>query len=275
MLAVMLVNSQGSNLGSKEVNRNKVNRNNVAEIRISVLRQLYHQLTQYLQNIYGHGTPYPPIVMRSIQMAQWEPKNELARAVRTAGFDYDPSQDIIYSRRDALQRKFGYAYAYDKYAFVMSATIDCEPIFFDYGGKTWMIELWKGQYSLETGCEIGIYNRNSNDKSFPYSALDEFFGKREKDDVPKHNLFFNCASDDEMLSMSFTLFHKGKKLFSRGPEKHWWLTAFKWGIYSNPADLRMEIAITFEHADMQAAFVSALQHMSYQNVQVTSNHVSC
>ena len=40
--------------------------------------------------------------------------------------------------------------------------IDCEPICFMYGGKNWMIELWKGQYGLETGGEIGVYNAAEN-----------------------------------------------------------------------------------------------------------------
>ena len=34
-----------------------------------------------------------------------------------------------------------------------SAIIDCEPIYFSYGGKRWLIELWKGQYALTTGAE--------------------------------------------------------------------------------------------------------------------------
>jgi hypothetical protein len=60
---------------------------------------------------------------------------------------------------DALQRNFGYAYGYDFAALGMSFILDCEPIFFDYDGKHWMIELWKGQYGLESGCEIGVYTR--------------------------------------------------------------------------------------------------------------------
>ena len=63
-------------------------------------------------------------------MGQWKPNNVLAEAVHLAGFDYDPLQNIIYSRMDALQRQFGYAYGYDRSALLMSATIDCEPIFF-------------------------------------------------------------------------------------------------------------------------------------------------
>lgn len=207
-------------------------------------------------------------------MAQWQPTSPLAKAVEVAGFDYDPSQDIIFSRMDALQRNFGYAYGYDKYAMLMSAVIDSEPIFFDYGGKTWMIELWKGQYILETGCEIGVYNRNVGDTSIAYAILDKVLGEREHDSNPTHNLFFDCANDAEMLQMSFTLYRDGVKLFSRGPEKHWWLTGFKWGVFSEPGQLRMDITITFDQMDMQNAFVNALRGMGYQNVQVTANQVS-
>ena len=91
----------------------------------------------------------------------WTPQSALALAVDAAGFLYDPRQDIIYSKLYPLQRQFGYAYGYDAAALAMNAIIDCEPIFFDYDGKTWMIELWEGQYGLETGCEIGVYNRAS------------------------------------------------------------------------------------------------------------------
>src|SRR3954453_3455004 len=83
-------------------------------------------------------------------MTEWRPKSALASAVWAAGFTYDPAQDIILSRMDPLQRKFGYAFGYDASALAMSMVIDCEPIFF-YHGKHWMIELWKGQYGLETG----------------------------------------------------------------------------------------------------------------------------
>jgi hypothetical protein len=94
--------------------------------------------------------------------------------------------------------------------------------------KTWMIELWKGQYGLETGCEIGVYNRTIGSTSFVYRILDATVGQRPGDTNPSHNLFFDCASDSELLLMSSTLYRNGQKVFSRGPEKHWWLTGFKW-----------------------------------------------
>jgi Domain of unknown function (DUF4474) len=195
-------------------------------------------------------------------MSQWSPSSRLANAVVTAGFSYDPQQDFIFSRMDALQRQFGYAYGYDDSIFLINAVIDCEPIFFEFAGKTWMIELWKGQYGVMTGCEIGVYNRSPNN-SPPYALLDRFLGKREHDPNPSHNLFFDCASDSELLKMSFTLKRRGQKLFSRGPEKHWWLTGFKWGELSDPDDLSMDIGIWFANWEMSSAFRNALVDLKY------------
>jgi hypothetical protein len=195
-------------------------------------------------------------------MDQWSPSSPLARAVVAAGFWYDPGQDIIFSRMDALQRQFGYAYAYDDSIFLINAVIDCEPIFFEYNGKTWMIELWKGQYGLMTGCEIGVYNRSPN-SSPHYALLDRFLGERKGDSIASHNKFFDCASDSELLEMSFTLKRGGQKLFSRGPEKHWWLTGFKWGELSKPEELSMEIEIKFPNDEMKELFKKALIGLQY------------
>jgi UDP-2,3-diacylglucosamine pyrophosphatase LpxH len=201
----------------------------------------------------------------------WAPTSLLAVAVFAAGFLYDPAQDIIYSRMDPLQRQFGYAYGYDAAALGMNAIIDCEPVFFDYAGKHWMIELWKGQYGLETGCEIGVYNRTIGSTSPIYALLDATVGNRPGDPVAAHNLFFDCANDNELLEMSFTLYKNGQKLFTRGPERHWWLTGFKWGIYSRPEELAMEVSITCLDAAMCNALVNALQGMGYGvNVAATT-----
>ena len=200
------------------------------------------------------GYTYPP----------WTPTSLLANAVDAAGFLYDPRHDIIYSEMNPLQRNFGYAYGYDAAALAMTAIIDCEPIFFDYAEKHWMIELWKGQYGLETGCEIGVYNRPINStSSLGYALLDATIGARPGDTNPSHNLFFNCANDNELLVMSSTLYKNGQPLFFRGPEKHWWLTGFKWGIYSRPDELTMDVSITCLDATMRTALVNALQGMGY------------
>ena len=212
-------------------------------------------------HIQGSGHPFfVKYVIDYDTTSNWVPTSTLSKLVETAGFLYDPKQDIIYSRMNPIQRNFGYAYNYDKYSSLMDFDIDCEPIFFEYDNKIWRIELWKGQYGLETGCEIGIYNRDPNDHNPLHKILDAALGK---DGDPYQKYYYPCASNDDMLKMSFTLHKKGKELFSRKAGKHWWLTGFKWGLYSEPTELTMDISITLKDATMTSSFVSALKKLNY------------
>lgn len=197
----------------------------------------------------------------------WKHETELAKAVWRAGFTYDEEQDILKSRQDAWQRKFGYAYSYDVSApATISAVIDCEPFFFVYNKKHWMIELWKGQYGLETGGEIGVYVDYRKD------ILDTAMGARPHD--PKNGRLFGCATDEDQLEMSFTLYRNGRELFHRGPERHWWLTGFKWGVLSKPEDLKMKLRIRFPASRMRGAFVAAAKKTGYDNLNEDGTAVS-
>lgn len=98
----------------------------------------------------------------STPLKMWIPYTKLGEIVDYAGFSYDAGQDILYSKINPRQYNWGYCYFYDEGIFFISSLLDCEPIYFLYDGKEWMIELWKGQYGIETGGEIGIYNRSSS-----------------------------------------------------------------------------------------------------------------
>jgi hypothetical protein len=175
---------------------------------------------------------------------------------------------------DPLQRNFGYAYGYDLLAPAMSADIHCEPIFFDYAGKHWMIELWKGQYGLETGCEIGVYTRPIGSTNVGYALADATIGRRAGDNTASHNLFYDCASNADRLEMSLTLHRAGQTLFTRGPETHWWLTGFKWGINSDPSQLSMDVSIKLKDVPMRDAFLGGIAGRGYTNLQTTGTTVS-
>lgn len=171
-----------------------------------------------------------------------QPKTELGLAVYTAGFEYCPEEDIIYSTMNNIQRHGGYCWAYDEAAITISSVIDCEPIYFRYGGYDWMIELWKGQYGIETGAEIGLYYHKTGEKEEPlsYMIMGEFFG---------------CVRDEDMLDMTFSLERNGKELFARDWTRHWWLTGFRWGEISKPEELEMKISIRFPNEEMLQAFI--------------------
>lgn len=222
----------------------------------------------------------------------WHPKTATAAAVFAAGFKYQHSQDIIYSRMHASQRHVGYTWAYDVASPMGSMIIDCEPIYFTGFGRNWMIELWKGQYGLETGAEIGVYNNvlpskraGSEPNPFEQSASNPEI-RLYKGASPERFKFFHCASnlDIKLFKLSFTLKKHGRKLFSRGPQNHWWLTGFKWGEFTRyTSHLSMDVTIEFpqvvgmpqvvthnireEMDHMRHNFVRALQGLGYAPIE--------
>lgn len=206
---------------------------------------------QLLENEQG-----APIIMTQYSCNEvWEPKSELGFAVNAAGFTYLPDQDIICSTMNNAQRLGGYCKGYDEAAIVINSVIDCEPIYFCYDGYEWLIELWKGQYGIETGGEIGVYYREQ-DK--PLSIAERtVMGK-----------LYGCVPDERMLDMGFELCKDGEPLFSRGWERHWWLTGFHWGILSEPEQLTMAVGIRFPNRIMQQAFVcQGLEEMGYTYIE--------
>ena len=181
----------------------------------------------------------------------WKPQTELAEAIQAAGFEYLPDEDIMGSTMNNVQRLGGYCKMYDDSAYVISSIIDSEPIYFCYDGYEWMIELWKGQYGIETGCEIGIYYRKQGK---PLSLAEKtLMGK-----------LYACVPDARMLDLRFSL-HKGdEELFARDWKRHWWLTGFHWGLLSEPEQLTMNVGIRFPNREIEQAFVhEGLESLGY------------
>ena len=133
--------------------------------------------------------------------------------------------------------------------------VDCEPVCFEYDGRIWMIEFWKGQYDLTTGCEVGVYIAEE-----PYLKIPGIFS----------GYFYNCARDGDLLRMSLILKKNGKKLFHRSG-KHWWLTGFRLGEFSETWELTMDIGITLKNSAMCDAFVKALKEAGYQDGEIKRN----
>lgn len=182
------------------------------------------------------------------QLITQEEKQKIEDTISLAGYAYDVIQDIFYSRLDAWQRKFGYCQLYDEACAPMSMIIDCEPIYFDYANKHWLIEFWKGQYGMTAGCEVGVYS-----SKWPNLNIPGIF----------NGIFYKCADDDNLLDISYTLYRNGKTLFKR-QDKHWWLTGFILGDFIPPHELMMDIKIIFKNSLMQSAFVGGLKNAGYK-----------
>ncbi len=165
-----------------------------------------------------------------------------ANILNACGFEYDEKQGIYYSSIDPWQKYFGFNFIYDMAAPIAGMHYDTERIQFRYDGKDWMIQLWKGQYGMTAGAEIGVYNKT--DKIMQYQGVPE----------------------DEFLEMSFDFYNQGEYVFSRGPEKHWWLTGFKILNAGVPVLIDLDITIVLPTKSMADAFEKGLKKAARDNL---------
>ena len=172
------------------------------------------------------------------------------------GFTYLPAKNILSSRLDAWQRDFGYRAAFDKTAPGFHMVLDCEPVYFNYRDQTWLIEFWKGQYGINIGAEIGIYQAGS---LIPPGQYDK--------------TLFSSVPDTMLFPVSMEVYHKGSLLFTHH-QSHWWLTGFRMGMYCEPEDIVLETAVTFPDSTMLKSFIEALLHMGHSERELAVEHLT-
>lgn len=167
------------------------------------------------------------------------------------GFAYSSRDKCFYADNNAWQRNFGYSNLYDQSSAAIVISYDTIRVFFNYGGKDWLIQLWKGQYGFVLlGGEVGVYNR-------PQGAS-----------ASSH---FDCATDDERLPISIKVSNGSKVLFSRPQEVTWWATGFVpgqlgAGIFvgsDQTSKLSETTTITFKDEEMRNAFIKGLGYVTY------------
>lgn len=170
------------------------------------------------------------------------------------GFSYSADEACFYASLNSWQRNFGYTYLYDYAAPLAVIYYDTSRIFFDYDGKEWMVQLWKGQYGwVLIGCEIGLYYRDFDDETFLVDT--------------KGRKFYKCAEDEMLVKMSLSLYKDGQLLFHRKQQYSWWLTGFipgaleSFGInFDTPQALTVDTMLTFENEEIMDAFIGGLKN---------------
>lgn len=193
------------------------------------------------------------IIKKICCMCRHEKYEIIDNLLEPFGYAYVPSQDVFTSRMDAWQKDFGYSAFYDKAAPHIGIVVDSLPVYFNYDGRTWLIEFWKGQYGINTGCEIGVYR------------ADRILDKNELD----HTLF-KSLDTLYMPELSFALYNDKKDMeIAQLCGRHWWLTAFKPGLFSTPSNLSLCSCVTLYSHEMASAFANALINLGYCTSEVT------
>lgn len=178
------------------------------------------------------------------------------------GYSYNSEGDYFYTDdKDCWQAGFGYNEVYDQMAPMAVMFIDEVRIRFDYEGKAWMIQLWKGQYGwIFVGAEIGVYTANGVKTA-----------EIDKNDI-NH---YDCASQSDWLNMRMTVLWDDdrngsyKEIFTREYTKYWWATGFKFGTlnrFSTPiTELKMDAQITFKSAEMASLFTRGMKSAGFSS----------
>lgn len=178
----------------------------------------------------------------------YDPAQEIFYGANNAGllgigFDFDVAQKIFYTPINPWQRNFGFCELYDAAAPFTGMFYNTVRFKFDYAGKNWLIQVWKGQYGITTGGELGVYNKSTS---------------RETE-------FYDCASDEDMLNMGFTLSKKDVgELFTRKMQKHWWQTGFVVLMATPPSALTMSCKIDMRDAAMLKAFEQSMIEQGFK-----------
>ncbi len=169
------------------------------------------------------------------------------------GFECSVYDLLIYATTDCWMKDFGFCFFYDFFCYTTPFFNYLTRRFkFDYDGKEWMIQIWKGNYVIANGCEVGIYNREPGS-----------FGT-----------YYDCY--DGTMKMSAKLSYCDNTIYEIEQE-HWWLNGFKLGdtLYK-PSLLKMEFSVELIDEEMANAFANAINNHYMHDVSCTvdGNRVS-
>ncbi len=175
-----------------------------------------------------------------------------SKGVFDSGFAYNAHTKTFYATNDCWQRQLGFTPLYDLIAKI-AFDYTTERIFFDYAGKEWMIQIWKGNYGFDllVGGEIGIYNR-------PEGSL---------------GMFYNCAGDEDMMPISIKVYNDERTYVDREAYLTWWATGFVMADPVEPESLTMDFSIEFPNQEICDAFEKALAKTEVSDCERSGNKV--
>ena len=176
------------------------------------------------------------------------------------GYRYSFEDDYYYTDDiNCWQKYFGFNFAYDSVAPLMLFEYDYTRVFFTYGGKDWMIQMWKGQYgAVFYGSEVGVYTKPEGKQSATRLA------------------HYAAASEEDFLMIGSALYRKNYSTGEYNQEfevpyaPHWWATGFVPGhLYDTTpcSELRTVTHITLKDEEMAKLFADGLGECGFREVR--------
>lgn len=183
--------------------------------------------------------------------------------INLASYKFNPDGNFYYTDdKECWQKNFGFNEVYDAFAPVTMMYYDTVRTTFEYGGKEWMIQTWKGQYGVMfVGGEVGVYTR-------PLGSIGSHFVCADKEDW----LYMETAFMwDEYKTGEY------RAVFNREYDKYWWATGFVVGFPNGSlrktlTEFRLVTHITFKDTEMAEAFCKSFEANGFTRVSNLNNN---
>lgn len=183
-----------------------------------------------------------------INTATGECTNKNNKGLMGSGFNFSITEMMVYATSDAWMRDFGFCVFYDIFANSMPLlwNYNTRRFKFDYNGLEWMVQVWKGNYLIANGSEVGLYNRQPGS-----------FGT-----------FYNTATDDQMIPMSMKLYAGDELIVEQEEQLHWWINGFRInGVHYPVSSLTLAFTLTMPDEEMLNAFCDAVDNNFRKDVK--------
>lgn len=185
-----------------------------------------------------------------INIVTGECSNKDGSGLAKTGFNFKLNEALVYATIDGWMREFGFCVFYDIAAnsFPLLWHYVTRRFTFEYDGLEWMIQIWKGNYLITNGGEVGVYNREPGS-----------FGT-----------FYNSATNDQLMEMSLQVYHGDELLVNQDPQMHWWINGFQMGRRRyTPSKLTMKFSIVMPDEEMLNAFCESIDNHYRHDVTYT------
>ncbi len=168
------------------------------------------------------------------------------KGILSLGYECSVYELIVYATVNSWMRNFGFDLLYDIFCYTTPFFNYITRRFkFNYDEKEWLIQVWKGNYLITNGAEVGIYNREKGAKG----------------------TYYNCCDSEMNMSMSLSV---GEKLIFEKSDCHWWLNGFKLGKeLCSPNDMTLDFSIVFPNTEMAQAFAESVRSNYMQDTFCT------
>ena len=204
----------------------------------------------FVRFIYKDGTSETIAPGILINVKNGECTNKDDSGMLGIGFNFSLSEMVLYATVECWMRDFGFCLLYDVAATLMPVIYryNTRRFKFDYDGLQWMVQVWKGNYFVANGGEVGLYCREPR----PYGS------------------YYDCAENDKMLPMEMQVCHGDKVLVNRPLKEHWWVNGFNLsGTMYLPETITLKFSMIMPDKEMLDAFCEAIDNHPQKDVTYT------